>query len=112
MNVFRWDSARKLLGPYIDINMMAWYFSIMIKTQVQLPDDLYREVKRIAREREMSLAEVMRRGLEYMVHIYPPLQQPSQEWSPPKPRHLGNFVASPDDWREMANMPTSETEQI
>lgn len=82
----------------------------MIKTQVQLPDELYKEAKRVAREREMSLAEVMRRGIEYMAHVYPPLKS-SQAWSPPTPKHLGSFLATPDDWRELANMPTSETEE-
>ncbi len=82
----------------------------MIKTQVQLPDDLYKEAKRVAREREMSLAEVMRRGLEYITRAYPPLRS-SQAWSPPAPKHLGGFLASPDDWRELANMPpVSETD--
>jgi hypothetical protein len=28
----------------------------MIKTQIQLPDELYREAKRVARDREWSLA--------------------------------------------------------
>jgi len=37
----------------------------MIKTQVKLPDELYREAKRVAREREISLVEVVRHGLEY-----------------------------------------------
>ena len=82
----------------------------MIKTQVQLPDELYKEAKRVAREREMSLAEVMRRGIEYMARVYPPLQS-SRAWSPPMPKHLGSFLATPDDWRELANMPTSETEE-
>ena len=31
----------------------------MTKIQIQLPDALYREAKRVAKEREMSLAEVM-----------------------------------------------------
>ncbi|MEA3410607.1 MAG: antitoxin [Pseudomonadota bacterium] len=82
----------------------------MIKTQVQLPDELYREAKRVAREREMSLAEVMRRGVEYMIHVYPPLQS-TKEWSPPNPRHLGNFLTSPDDWRELGNVSRTESEE-
>ncbi|MEI6787545.1 MAG: hypothetical protein WCL49_03605 [bacterium] len=45
----------------------------MIKTQIQLPDLLYREAKRVAQEREMSLAEVFRRGVEYITRAYPPL---------------------------------------
>lgn len=43
----------------------------MIKTQVQLPDELYHTAKAIAAQREWSLAEVVRRGLEYMVLAYP-----------------------------------------
>lgn len=82
----------------------------MIKTQIQLPDELYKEAKRIARERQMSLAEVMRRGLEYMSQVYPPLRS-TQVWSPPKPQHLGSFIADPDKWRELANMPTPKTKE-
>jgi hypothetical protein len=44
----------------------------MIKTQVQIPDELYHRAKQIAKEREMSFAEVVRRGLEYMAQAYPP----------------------------------------
>jgi len=82
----------------------------MVKTQVQLPDDLYKEAKRIARERQMSLAEVMRRGIEYMSRVYPPLHS-THAWSPPKPQHLGPFIAAPDKWRELANMPTSNAKE-
>jgi hypothetical protein len=43
----------------------------MIKTQVQLPDELYYTAKAIALQREWSLAEVIRRGLEHMAVAYP-----------------------------------------
>lgn len=43
----------------------------MIKTQVQLPDVLYYKAKAIAEQREWSLAEVVRRRLEYMALAYP-----------------------------------------
>ena len=43
----------------------------MIRTQVQIPDDLYERARRFSREREMSLAEVMRRGLELLLDRYP-----------------------------------------
>jgi len=78
----------------------------MIKTQVQLPDRLYEEAKRVAREREISLAEVMRRGLEYIVMAYPPIRPQQQEWTPPTPRSLGSFQAPPEDWRSLANDPS------
>ncbi|MGH9339688.1 MAG: antitoxin [Acidobacteriota bacterium] len=59
----------------------------MVKTQIQIPDQLYREAKRIAREREISFAEVVRRGLEAIVRTYPSL--PEESWRPPAPRDLG-----------------------
>lgn len=43
----------------------------MIKTQVQLPDELYHTAKAIAAQREWSLAEVVRRGIEQMALVYP-----------------------------------------
>lgn len=75
----------------------------MIKTQVQLPDGLYQEAKRVAREREISLAEVMRRGVEYIVRIYPPIEPQQGPWQPPQPRALGPFKAPAEDWRVLAN---------
>lgn len=75
----------------------------MIRTQVQLPDELYRDAKRLAREHEMTLAEVVRRGLEHMVRIYPSRDAASDTWQPPPPRRLGPFRASEDQWRELAN---------
>ena len=70
----------------VDIKMPSVYISIMIKTQIQLPDCLYREVKRVAREREMSLAEVLRRGVEYITRVYPPLvmKEDGAAWHVPK----------------------------
>jgi hypothetical protein len=40
-----------------------------VKTQVQSPDGLFREAKRLAAENEMSFAEVVRRGLEEMPSV-------------------------------------------
>lgn len=75
----------------------------MIRTQVQLPDELYRDAKRIAEEREITLAEVVRRGLEHMARIYPPRNAPTGGWRPPEPRHLGSFRSPVEQWRELAN---------
>ena len=82
----------------------------MIKTQIQLPDKLYNEAKRVAREREMSLAEVVRRGVEYITHIYPPTTENARPWKPPKPRALGEFKASATLWREIANEPPEKND--
>jgi hypothetical protein len=75
----------------------------MVKTQIQLPDTLYREAKRIAREREISFAEVVRRGVEYVTRIYPPLEAGATAWRIPTPSRLGAFQAPPKDWRALAN---------
>ena len=49
----------------------------MIRTQIQLPDPLYRDVQRVARQQDWSMAEVIRRGAESVVLAYPPCKQTS-----------------------------------
>jgi len=75
----------------------------MIKTQVQIPDRLYREAKRIAAEYEMSFAEVVRRGLEGLVPSYPPGKR-QRDWRPPKPRRLGWKGLAPEQLKDAAQM--------
>jgi len=74
----------------------------MVRTQIQLPDELYREAKRIAEEQEISLAEVLRRGLEHMQRIYRPRSN-DHRWQPPESAALGRFRAPEQRWRELAN---------
>lgn len=58
----------------------------MVRTQIQIPDPLYREIKRIAREHDWSVAEVIRRGVEAVVRTYPPDKQSKREgWTMPPP---------------------------
>lgn len=75
----------------------------MIRTQIQLPDKMYRDAKRLAQDQEITLAEVIRRGLEHMIRLYPPDRATGKRWQLPKARHLGPFQAPADDWRELAN---------
>jgi hypothetical protein len=78
----------------------------MIKTQIQLPDWLYRELKRIAGEKEWSFAETVRRGAEYIVSVNPPGRLPAADWKLPAPVNLG-LLADPlanEDWREDAEL--------
>ncbi len=39
----------------------------MTRAQVQIPDDLYERAERFSRDREMSIAEVVRRALELLL---------------------------------------------
>ncbi|HCE44624.1 MAG TPA: antitoxin [Lentisphaeria bacterium] len=77
----------------------------MVRTQIQLPEHLYREVKKIASERELSLAELTRRGLEYVVSVYLPKEgSKTEKWMLPESIDLGGApLVSESDWRELAN---------
>lgn len=76
---------------------------IMTRTQIQLPDALYAQAKRIAERQEISLAELVRRGLEHMVRLYRADDAPVPEWRLPDPVGLGEFVAPVESWRELAS---------
>ena len=67
---------------------------MMIKTQVQIPDHLYHEAKRLARENELSFAEVVRRGLEEIVRHHPPGREKPTEWRLPEPFSMGEPLAA------------------
>jgi hypothetical protein len=56
----------------------------MIRTQIQLPDQLYHQAKAFAAERELSLAEIARRGLELFLERYPQPPVPSGQWHLPR----------------------------
>lgn len=47
------------------------HFLLIIRPQIQLPDPLYREVRRIAAQQQWSVTEVIRRGAETMIRLYP-----------------------------------------
>ncbi len=55
----------------------------MIRTQIQLPDDLYRRAKRYGAAREMSLAEMTRRGLELLLDRVAPEPSSESAWRLP-----------------------------
>jgi len=55
----------------------------MIRTQIQLPDELYRRAKRVAEQREISLAEMTRRGLELFLARIAPATTPRDGWEMP-----------------------------
>jgi hypothetical protein len=62
----------------------------VVKTQVQLPNDLYRRAKQFAASRELSLAEVIRHGTELLLDVHPcSATPPSAPWVPPQSRDCG-----------------------
>jgi hypothetical protein len=75
----------------------------MVKTQVQIPDELFRRAKQVAAQKEWSFAEVVRRGLEYMTRVNPPRQQSGTGWKLPPPKPLGPFLAPEDQWESLSH---------
>ncbi len=76
----------------------------MIRTQIQLPDELYRQLKRLAAAKEWTLAETLRRASEYLLQLYSPDRMAGDGSALPAPLALGAFLSEAADWREMANL--------
>lgn len=76
----------------------------MTRTQIQLPDDVYARARKICKSREISLAELARRGIEYILSVYAPLPGAAGEWEPPKPRRLG--------WKGLSDAQIKEQSQL
>ncbi len=75
----------------------------MVKTQVQIPDELFQRAKQVAAAKEWSFAEVVRRGLEYMTQVNPPRPLSESTWQLPSPQPLGPFIAPEAEWSDLAH---------
>jgi hypothetical protein len=66
----------------------------MLRTQIQLPEPLFQQLKRIAAQRDWSLAELVRRGMEVYVQTCP---EPAGErgWTMPVLRGSGGHLVDP-----------------
>jgi hypothetical protein len=73
----------------------------MVRTQIQLPDALYRQLKALSDAQEWSLAETLRRGAELLLQTYPPSE--SKDWQLPAPIDVGEVLAPVEQFRELAN---------
>ncbi|MCB1127870.1 MAG: antitoxin [Verrucomicrobiae bacterium] len=80
----------------------------MTRTQIQLPDDVYERARKVSRSREISFAELARRGLEYILSVYDPEPGELQDWELPRPRRLGWVGLSDADIKEQAQLTATE----
>ena len=55
----------------------------MTRTQVLLPDELHRRLRRFSETREISLAEIVRRGVELYLDRHPELSGGRAVWTLP-----------------------------
>jgi len=80
----------------------------MIRTQIQLPDEVFTRAKKVCEAREISLAELARRGIEYILTVYSTPGETQKEWEPPNPRRLGWKGLSDTELKAEAQMTNSE----
>ena len=77
----------------------------MTRTQIQLPDELYQKARTLADRQEISLAELVRRGLEYMVSVSPANAGEVVAWELPPATRLGGADPFADpSWRERLHL--------
>jgi len=67
----------------------------MTRTQIQLPEPLFRRLKKIAADRDWSLAELIRRGMENYAHTCPEAGLAQRPWSMPILRGSGGHRVDP-----------------
>jgi hypothetical protein len=80
----------------------------MTRTQIQLPDEVYERARKVCQSREISMAELARRGFEYMLSVYTCDPACPADWQPPQPRHLGWMGLTDAQIKDQAQLTTSE----
>lgn len=72
----------------------------MQRTQIQLPDHLFEAGRSLARRQEISFAELVRRGLEYLIATQPRGSDADSPWELPPGLDLRSRDPFQDqDWR-------------
>lgn len=67
----------------------------MTRTQIQLPEPLFQRLRSIAKARDWSLAELIRRGMESYVQTCPEAAHTKKEWTMPVLRGSGGHLIDP-----------------
>jgi len=84
----------------------------MKRTQIQLPDEVYDRARKLCESREISLAELARRGIEYILSVYNVASEDGQRWQPPKPRRLGWTGLSDAEIKQESQLTSTESRVI
>jgi hypothetical protein len=69
----------------------------MTRTQIQLPEPLFLQIKRIASARDWSVAELIRRGMEAYVRTIPESEIKKGVWTMPVLRGSGGHLMNPEE---------------
>ncbi|MCB1035832.1 MAG: hypothetical protein KDD47_18575 [Acidobacteria bacterium] len=82
----------------------------MVRTQIQLPDAIHLRAKQVAEAKEISLAELTRRGLELILDQYPSPEELSEPWELPIIDGMGWTDPTPEQLKDAAQMTRMEEE--
>ncbi len=80
----------------------------MTRTQIQLPDDVFAKAKKVCEAREISMAELARRGIEYILSVYAQDPGAVDDWQLPQPRNLGWRGLSHEEIKVQAQLTNAE----
>ena len=67
----------------------------MKRTQIQLPEPLFGQLRRIAQIRDISVAEVIQRGMEIYAMSCPEVEPKAENWTMPVLRGSGGHLIDP-----------------
>lgn len=65
----------------------------MLRTQIQLPAPLFNQLRQIAEQRDWSVAELVRRGMEAYVQTCSIPASPTSQWVMPVLRGSGGHLS-------------------
>lgn len=75
----------------------------MTKTQIQVPEELFDELRSFAKQREWSLAETFCRAAELLLQVYAESPAaPTSVWTPPTSSRVGWKGLSAEQLRDAA----------
>lgn len=74
----------------------------MVRTQIQIPSDLYKRAKQLSKEKEISLADLIRKGLEIVVDGSS-IHKVKESWTPPILKNVKLKPSSPVQLKELLN---------
>jgi hypothetical protein len=75
----------------------------MKRTQIQLPDTLYKKLKRFSEIEETTVTDIIRKASEYFLSLYPNREKLESTWELPRPQDLGVFMTDDSGWRLRAH---------
>ena len=78
----------------------------MLRTQIQLPEPLFNQLKQIAAQRDWSVAELVRRGMEAYAQTFAVPLADAKEWTMPLLRGSGGHLLDPATFSSEADAVT------